>query len=174
MSTKKKIEWVIIEGDGLFCRRCAAREKLFPSSLSKERMAVIKAVTRAFTVEHARCKVTDTSPVTLQARSPADWLRGGDTGRSSITICNVLCDVGPRVDHAWPHDPNDFGRCHRFLTLFPALRPRLGEVAAKYPDTPWVAYVREWDRMTALYEEELPSGTAPKLYALMQQLRGEA
>jgi hypothetical protein len=174
VSAKKQIDWVILEGEGLFCRRCGAREKLFPSSLSRERMAVIKAIERAFSAEHGRCKVTETSPITLQARSPADWLRGGDVGLSSITICSVLANVGPTVNHTWPRDPSDFGRCHRFLKLFPGLRARLGEVAAAYPDTPWVAYVREWDRMTALYEEELPSGSAPRLYLLMKELRGEA
>jgi hypothetical protein len=174
MMVDSKTPWAIIDGEDLFCRHCGEREKVFPASLSGARMTAFKATCAAFADEHARCEVTESSPITTQGKSPAHWLRGGDTGTSSITLCRVLAGVGPVDREGWPHDPDDFGRCYRFLKLFPHLRPRLPEVAARYPGTPWVAYVREWDRLTELYEEELPRGLAPRLYALMQQLRGEA
>lgn len=37
----------------------------------------------------------------------------------------------------------------------------------------WKPMVREWATMKALYEEELPSGRCPKLYALMEDLEDE-
>ena len=43
---------------------------------------------------------------------------------------------------------------------------------AAYPE--WAPLVAVWDELTALYEEELPSGRCPKLYDRMQQLRGES
>ena len=99
------------------------------------------------------------------------WLRSPDTGVSSKTIFSVLSEKHGRVAAirtGVPHDPADFGRCHRLLNLIPGWRERLPEVAAAYPE--WSALVREWDTLTKLYEEELPSGSCPKLYAAMQPL----
>lgn len=165
-------EWVVLKDDGLFCRRCGAREKLFPLELSKKRLKAFQLLGEAFQEEHAACKETPESPSVKAAKSPEDWLRGGDTGTSSETIWWVMTGL-PVKFHGYPHDPDDFGRCYRLLKLFPDWRARLNEVAALFPKTPWVAYVREWDRMTALFEEESPSEVAPKLYALMKQLAAE-
>ena len=71
-----------------------------------------------------------------------------------------------------PHDPSDFGRCYRLLQLAPEWTARLEEVAQAYPA--WEPFVREWDKLTAMYEQlivtgcELPSDSA--LYETMQQL----
>jgi hypothetical protein len=101
------------------------------------------------------------------------WLLNGDTGISSQTIWSVM--MGKRINQShWyadvPHDPSDFGRCYRLLKVMPSWRARLPEVAAKYKA--WKPLVDAWDELTALYEEELPNGTAPKLYRRMEQLRG--
>lgn len=173
MAKRKSPEWAVLDGDGIFCRRCGAREKLFPAVIGGKRGKALLLTVEAFQDEHAKCKETAQSPSVRQAQSPAHWLEGGDTGTSSITICRVLGGIGDRTRVGWPFDPADFGRCYRLLKLFPAWCARMPEVATAYPNTPWVPYVREWERMTALYEEELPSGTAPKLYALMQSLQRE-
>ncbi len=110
--------------------------------------------------------------------TPEDWACSGDTGLSSLAIWEVMTGRRAHALANWgsgrsPLDPDDFGRCYRLLQHFPAWRARLPEVAARFPH--WAPLVREWDRMTALYEEELknPDGMAPKLYALMQALRKE-
>lgn len=106
------------------------------------------------------------------------WLTGPDTGTSSLTIFSVLSHghaaqgAGRRGTPSHPHDPDDFGRCHRLLKAMPEWRSRLGEVAARYPE--WAGLVREWADLERLYEEELPKGRAPKLYARMQELIAEA
>lgn len=101
------------------------------------------------------------------------WLENGDTGVSSKTIWSVMMGSGQdRLGSDVPHDPDDFGRCYRLLKVMPAWRARLGEVAAKHPA--WRGLVDSWDELTALYEEELPKKSAPKLYARMRQLIGEA
>lgn len=98
-----------------------------------------------------------------------DWLTNGDTGISSLTIYHVI--TGRRVDWTgWPADPSDFGRCYRLLKIMPSWRARLTEVATRYPKTPWTNLIASWDDVQALYEEELPAGTAPKCYALMKEL----
>lgn len=109
-----------------------------------------------------------------------EWLLGHDTGISSLTICAVLSgqhSVAAAVSRGpfgadVPHDPADFGRCYRLLQAIPEWRGRLGEVAKAHRI--WRPFVREWDAMTALYEEERVLARAPKLYALMQKLEAES
>lgn len=95
------------------------------------------------------------------------WIVGRDTGTSSKLIWSVMQMVEPDYTDP-PADPDDFGRCYRLLKLIPEWRPNLGLVAQQYKE--WFALVREWDELTALYEEELPSGRCPKLYDRMQAL----
>lgn len=102
------------------------------------------------------------------------WLNGADTGTSSLAIFAVCSERGGLAfghrgalgDPPW--DPSDFGRCHRLLERFPAWRSRLSEVASRFPA--WRRLVPAWDELEALYREEEPSGTAPKLYALLKKL----
>lgn len=108
----------------------------------------------------------------------ARWLAGGDTGTSSMTIWSIMTgrDLPNDGAHRFqrldiPHDPADFGRCHRLLEQFPAWRPGLLRVALIIPA--WKPFVDAWDELTALYLEEFPSGFAPKLYQRMKQLAGE-
>ena len=110
------------------------------------------------------------------------WLNNGDTGISSLTIwaslvpqamlAETIRTKGIPVVGRHPLDPSDFGRCYRLLNVMPGWRERLPEVAEKFHN--WRPFVEAWDELTALYEEELPIGTCPKLYARLQQLRGDA
>lgn len=98
------------------------------------------------------------------------WLQSWDTGLSSETIWRVMMHETPqRADI--PHDPADFGRCYRLLQKVPSWRKRLDEVALLYRR--WRPFVAAWDELTALYEQEAPSGICPRLYARMRELRGE-
>jgi hypothetical protein len=106
---------------------------------------------------------------TVNARATA-WIVGHDTGTSSKTIWSVFQKVTP--DYASPpSDPSDFGRCYRLLQLIPEWRPMLTHVSQEYKE--WIALVEHWDELTALYEQELPGGTCPKLYARMRTLIDE-
>ena len=105
---------------------------------------------------------------------PNEWILGHDTGISSKVIWGVM--TGTENFSTWsgqgtPHDPGDFGRCHRLLELFPAWRARLSEVATRFPM--WGPLIREWDRMTEIYIRDLESGRSSELYELMQALRTE-
>lgn len=101
----------------------------------------------------------------------AAWLKSDDTGMSSMFMAHVMYGVHDR--HAnqkpYPYDPADFGRCHRFLFAVPEARAKLPMMAAHGPV--WSGYVARWEEMEAMYAKEFPSGKAPKLYALMQQIR---
>jgi hypothetical protein len=198
MASKKSADWVVLvaskvaremrmnaNGGGM-CLRCG---ETMPFSLPM-RVEIVNAMSASFEKLHKACKPNaegDACPICLgrghvstecpraKATTPEQWIRGPDTGLSSKTIwavmmgnVDVLGSSGPRE----PVDPSDFGRCYRLLKAFPEWRPRLGEVAAKYPR--WAELVEAWDELSKLYEEEVPKGhgRAPKLWKRMQELAG--
>jgi hypothetical protein len=94
------------------------------------------------------------------------WRRGPHTGLSSIALLDAL--RGNRRTTHYPHDPDDFARCRRMLEET-GLRDRLPTVRDALPH-PWPALIDAWERMEALYDEEAPSRSCPKLYALMRSI----
>ena len=168
MTTKQKpvVDWIGmgVGGDSMICRRCG---RSYPMSMPAS-IRMVTAMMAAFEGDHADC--ADNGPLPSTGDRLADWLKSGDTGASSETIATVMSGriIGDR--RYAPSDPSDFGRCHRLLTIFPEWRPRMSEVAAIFPE--WRPLVREWDRLTALYERDLPTGKSDELYRLIRQLRG--
>jgi hypothetical protein len=96
------------------------------------------------------------------------WIAGDDTGTSSKTIWAVMMGVADPECNRYdvPYDPADFGRCVRLLNRVPEWRGRLGEVAAIFPR--WQPLVDAWEELETLYEEEFPTGKAPRLYERIQ------
>lgn len=102
-----------------------------------------------------------------------------DMGLSSETMLARLVHGDPGRRHH-PHDPDDFGRCERFLRRNPHLRERLPFMADVSPE--WAALVPRWNDIAALMEEEVPGcfdspdrwGRAPRAYALMRELLDSA
>jgi len=106
---------------------------------------------------------------------PNEWIIGYDTGISSKTIWAVMmgalgANPGP-FDFDVPYDPADFGRCYRLLQMFPEWKNRLNEVVTRFPK--WGPMIREWDKMTRLYERDNLTGRSSELYDLMQRLKDE-
>lgn len=99
------------------------------------------------------------------------WLESDETGLSSRFMAYRIAG-GPGARLYWPVDPGDFGRCVGLLKAVPEARLRLGEMADSGPA--WASLVANWDELERLYAEEAPSGMAPKLYARMKELLGEA
>lgn len=102
----------------------------------------------------------------------AAWLASDDTGISSRYMARVLCGAACKHEPGYPLDPDDFGRCYRFLLAVPEARASLDKMANKSPV--WAEYVRNWAEMERLYLEELPAKRLPKLYKLMQRLQNKA
>lgn len=104
-----------------------------------------------------------------------NWLRSDDTGLSSKAMVRhlsqgkVAVDLAPHWCQSHPLDPADFGRCVRMLEAAPEYRPLVPRMATLSPT--WAAYAARWDEMEAMYREELPTGKAPRLYALMQEIQ---
>lgn len=100
----------------------------------------------------------------------AAWLVSDHTGLSSRRMASRLSATRymPEAEPAYPRDPADFGRCLGLLEACPELRDRLPRMADDGPE--WAALVEHWDELEALWREESPSGTAPKLFERMKEL----
>jgi hypothetical protein len=112
------------------------------------------------------------------------WGQCDDTGQSSRFMAGVLIraagsvaqlpfqelyrDGQPYNPH--PHDPSDFGRCVQMLDAEPKLRGWITAMASHGTGDVWPKLVPVWSELEALYREEFPSGTCPKLYDRMKEI----
>jgi hypothetical protein len=102
-----------------------------------------------------------------------DWIVGHDTGMSSKAVWAHMMgrDPADRFGVAYPHDPDDFGRCYRLLALIPEWRARIGEMARYGRE--WAALSARWAEVEASYEQEIGArhrGMARQTYALMREI----
>ena len=177
-----RADHVVRKDDGGFrCTHCGrSQDMAFPCLID-----VYVAASKAFAKLHARCQAP-TSPhctfchsaehlwdehVGAVCHRPSDWLHCGDTDAGSRAIFHHFVN-GQSFRPEVPLDPEDFGRCYRLLSAPWAKqwREQIGEMA-RYPE--WKPLVEHWEELERLYLEEKASGSAPKLYALMQALRVE-
>jgi hypothetical protein len=106
-----------------------------------------------------------TTPIEVRA---SWWWDNGERGTSSETIFSAMSGKGGhRFDY--PYDPDDFRRCRALLDLIPEWRADLSKVSERFP---WFTpFAENWDTFDALWNEEFPTGKAPKLYQAMQSAR---
>lgn len=177
----KAADWIIINvarGGRYECQRCGGHyQPAMPASIN-----VLSAMAEGFARDHRSCKPhkdgapcphcekrghdPDHCPQLTRPQSEVEWWHGTDTGLSSKCIWLHMRGGTERKDH--PLDPDDFGRCYRLLKLFPAWRKRIREMGEVSPQ--WRRLAKHWRELERLYEQELPTGTAPRLYARMQEL----
>lgn len=170
----QKTPWVVMggsEGEIGHCTRCGDGLSInLPQPIP-----IVVAASRAFVKIHARCR--DTGRTEPTPHNPGAWLRGRDTGISSMTIYGAITGQPMTCDPDIPYDPSDFGRCYRLLKLFPHWRSQLPQVAAKHPR--WIPFIDNWDRLTEMYERVI-AGPEPdpwkleesmKMWELMKELR---
>lgn len=165
---KKGKPWIVLGGrvgELAHCKRCGQGLSLG----SSQSIAVTCGALEGFQKDHENCKANSVcvpEPITRQ-----NWINGRDTGTSSLTIYSVMRGTpSPHGRYAPPQDPDDFGRCYRLLNLFPELEPRLGEVAARFPE--WSGLVRAWSNLKTMHESSL-EGDRSKLYCAIQDLLKE-
>ena len=104
----------------------------------------------------------------------AKWLASDDTGLSSKYMAEVLCNSHVTAENHHPIDPSDFGRCLRMLDAVPHLRRNLYLLTDVKHGPVWNKLAQHWPELETLYNEELPTGQAPKLYERMKELIQEA
>ena len=104
----------------------------------------------------------------------AEWHAGSDTGSSSKSIAAKMSGVSPdRYGWAYPHDPDDLGRCLRLLRLIPEWQPRISEMAEC--GHMWRRLVPHWEELSRSMEGECglfweKAKAAPKTYAMMRKI----
>lgn len=107
------------------------------------------------------------------------WMAGGDTGASSLTIARHMTGMPHDTSFgiAEPADGGDLGRCLRLLRFIPEWRSRMSEMAAL--SHAWAALVPHWDEIDALLRSEIGDdlplfGRAPKTYERIKALTADA
>lgn len=92
------------------------------------------------------------SPLTEQA---TNWLRHGERGSSSETMCSILCGILPRdaVHFSHPYDASDFKRCFEFLEAVPAARGYLKKMAEVSPQ--WDVLTNNWSKLENLLSDHI-------------------
>lgn len=95
-----------------------------------------------------------------------EWSLSSDTGASSKAMLRSALTKTPG---AIPHDPSDFGRCHRLMLAVPELRGYFPQMKANCPRlTP---YLDNWDELKALYERaQTDQRSQQALYARLKEL----
>lgn len=105
-----------------------------------------------------------------------DWVIGGDTGLSSLTIWGVMMGAKVSTKNLWrvqpPFDAADFGRCHRLLKLMPEWRERLHEVSDQLPE--WKPYVDAWGKLTDLFVKAARTGNYGPLFDRLDRLKDKS
>lgn len=109
-------------------------------------------------------------------RRALEWLASDDTGCSSEAILYACLGMPKGKD--FPHDGGDLGRCLRMLRKFPEFQENFREFMPRVSSI-WAYFITHWDEMAELLEEEIGPDlsrdrTAPRTYALMQQVEGQA
>lgn len=114
-----------------------------------------------------------TDPIEVKA---LNWLDNGRVGLSSATLCATLFpnlkshhrfegmfDDDDNFEINWPHDNDDFKRCHKFLEAVPEAKARLDEMKTVSPE--WNNLVAKWDDITKLSQE----GKGEEVYDVISQ-----
>ena len=99
-------------------------------------------------------------------RKLMNWIVGGETGSSSITLWSAIFECSPQYPSI-PHDESDFRRCWNLIMLCDeeTKTSALVEVANRYDA--WKPYVKHWKCMTDL----LVTGQHLELSEALHKLR---
>lgn len=181
MSPKGEATHVGLGGKEVRCLHCGARETVFHGdgiAVGSPAWAGLMAHAQAFEDAHRDCKETDQSPTRKLEADALAWASGLHVGISSATIYTVMMGQKPKMESTIgfpPSDPSDLGRCLRLLRIRPDWRPRLQEVADRFPK--WQTLVDHWDEIEALMEEEVgwdwsKGQRAPRTYERMKAMEG--
>lgn len=176
---KRKGDHIVMRNGHPFCTHCGQTYLVnLPAPIP-----VVTGAWNGFIKVHANCKKTWTEPVPdLTQDIPTRvlwWYENGERGVSAETLlANFITVQGnlaamkikkrPRSEWGHPHDPSDFGRCHKLLEALPELREHLDQM--KDVSRVWSNLVDNWDKLTAMLQEQLTTGKRNGMYEFMKEL----
>lgn len=104
-----------------------------------------------------------------------DWLLTGEVGLSSKAMACAMFGDGS-LKH-YPHDPDDFNRCLKFLNAIEGSRTQMYKLS--YLSDEWKMLVKRWDEIEQCFLNEVgidwgkgKSLKAEKTYRLMKEIIG--
>ncbi|OAM33547.1 hypothetical protein A7Q01_00915 [Eikenella sp. NML96-A-049] len=98
-----------------------------------------------------------------------EWFVNGETGLSSMTLALWLSEQKrPKKGVHFPYDPWDFRRCLLLLDAVPELRKKMHTLPELSKE--WAAFYERWDDMEVSMRREMTGHTAPKTYALINEI----
>jgi DNA-directed RNA polymerase subunit RPC12/RpoP len=100
------------------------------------------------------------------------WMQGKDTGMSSISLAKQFLGISENSP-AYPHDPDDLGRCLRLIAIAPEVSTAVDALGMKHKV--WAALATRWDEIAASMANEVgisweKGHSAPATYALMRSI----
>lgn len=139
-----------IRNEKLFCTCCGGEFAIqYPLPINE-----LSEKSKVFDKLHEDCEQTWVEPKADQNQSPQEkamwWIGNGHVGMSSKTMWNCL--IGNKsypINH--PYDPDDFSRCYKLLEAVPEWKAELHKL--KPLSEAWSNLVDNWDKLTAMYEE---------------------
>lgn len=141
---------ITYRNSNLFCTNCGGE------FIVKYPVAVADMLKKseAFTLLHSDCLPTWIEPKVDQSKDVTEkamwWIANGETGMSSKTMWNCLMGNSKfPVNH--PYDPDDFSRCWKLLEAVPEWKTELHKL--KPLSRAWSNLVDNWDKLTAMYEQ---------------------
>lgn len=115
------------------------------------RMNVVIRAANDICAEYSRELVTASAGMGLEA-----WLNSDDTGSSSLYMawCLSQGQFGYWQGHkqpaaAYPHDPDDLGRCIRLIEAVPEFGGKIPEMSHRGHE--WLEVTTNWDRWVELH-----------------------
>lgn len=169
MATKKQPHTGFRNGD-LFCFNCGKSYKMnLPQPIS-----MAAAMMKQFDKDHKSCAKTWVEPVPepdgkTEEENALWWIQNGEHGMSSKTIFNLLGAL--RISNesmCAPADPDDFRRCYLLIKAVPQFKPKLHLL--KSLGEPWPAIVDNWDKLSAMLEEQMQTGKNNGMYDFMKSI----
>ena len=167
-----------VRNEELFCFNCGRSYKInYPQPVS-----MVTAMMAQFAKDHEDCTETWKEPVNeseghTEAQNAMWWAANGEHGMSSKTMFNHLsrqlqCRSMENRHPCTPSDPDDFKRCYKLLQAVPQWKGRLSELKTLSPV--WEKLVDNWDKLTAMYEENVATNWKEYerigMYELMKEM----
>ena len=93
-----------------------------------------------------------------------NWILSNDVGASSLTLLACyLRKLSPDMVINYPHDPDDFGRCKRFLATLEQQDKKITLQRAAEKCPVWKALATQWEWLEAIIDNSV-------LYRQMQKI----
>lgn len=141
-----------IRNSSLFCLNCGGTKPIPEGIIIND----FCTMANKFDEHHKNCEKTWHEPDLTKIKDIkeriANWLLLGETGKSSLVMAKTLLPEFPassEIGSDHPCDPDDFGRCYKFLEAFPEVAKDL--IKMRNVSVKWFGLIENWAVLTDMY-----------------------